>query len=564
MTADPVWAPPQPEHARPRYLPGLDGLRAVAVVAVLLYHAELSWIPGGFLGVDVFFVISGYLITLLLLEEQARRGTISVKGFYRRRARRLLPALYLLLLTVCIVAALFYREELATLRGQVVSALTYSTNWYLIFIGGSYFEQLGRPLVLRHLWSLAVEEQFYLAWPIVMLVMLRRARGRIAPLALTIGVAAAASTVLMAVLYDAGRDPSRVYYGTDTRVSTLLIGALLAVFWRPSALSHGHVRVHRALFDVIGLVALALIVVSFLNVHETSRRLYEGGFLGVALVSALAVAAATHPAAAFGRVLLGNRPLRWIGVRSYALYLWHWPIFVMTRPHVDTPLAAGPVLALRLGLTVLLADLSYRLVESPIRRMGFRRWLRRALRIGPGGARRPVGGAVVLAVLAGIGVLTAAIVSARAPVSEIEQSLRAGQQAIAASARATPSSAAPRPSVPTLTAAVPTTAVEPTAASTTPVSVEPSVAPTVASAPPESVATTVAPTTIAPATAPPTVPAAGPVIAMGDSVMLGAAPQPSPRSVPTRWSTPRSVAPCGRSSASSAPCRSKAAWVIEW
>ena len=187
-----------------------------------------SWLPGGFLGVDVFFVISGYLITMLMLEEHHRTGAVSVRGFYRRRARRLLPALFVLLLAVCSVAALFYREEMARLRAQVLSALTYSTNWYLIFTDGSYFDSLGRPLALRHLWSLAVEEQFYLLWPLVMVFLLRRFRDRLGSIALIIGALAGASAVWMALLYEPGTDPSRLYYGTDTRLATLLMGGLLA------------------------------------------------------------------------------------------------------------------------------------------------------------------------------------------------------------------------------------------------------------------------------------------------------------------------------------------------
>ena len=174
-----------------------------------------------------------------MLEEHHRTGAVSVRGFYRRRARRLLPALFVLLLAVCSVAALFYREEMARLRAQVLSALTYSTNWYLIFSDGSYFDALGRPLALRHLWSLAVEEQFYLLWPLVMVFLLRRFRDRLGSIALIIGALAGASAVWMALLYEPGTDPSRLYYGTDTRLATLLMGGLLAIFWRPSALAHG-------------------------------------------------------------------------------------------------------------------------------------------------------------------------------------------------------------------------------------------------------------------------------------------------------------------------------------
>ena len=522
---------------RSRYLPGVDGLRAVAVVAVLLYHADVTWLPGGFLGVDVFFVISGYLITMLMLEEHHRTGAVSVRGFYRRRARRLLPALFVLLLAVCSVAALFYREEMARLRAQVLSALTYSTNWYLIFTDGSYFDSLGRPLALRHLWSLAVEEQFYLLWPLVMVFLLRRFRERLGSIALIIGALAGASAVWMALLYEPGTDPSRLYYGTDTRLATLLMGGLLAIFWRPSALAHGTVRRHGRVFDLVGLLALAAIVWCFVNTSDTSAALYRGGFAALAVVSALAVAAASHPGTAFGRVL-GVGALTWIGVRSYALYLWHWPIYVATRPEVDVPFDGVPLLALRLGLTVLLADVSYRLVERPIRRLGWGRWVRRAIRIGPPGRRRPLGLVVLGVTVASLVALVAVVRAGQPPTSDIELSLQAGQQAIAgaqgttaapttSTARATAVRTSARAAVPDVldrtSAGESVRATSRSASSTT---VVPRAATT--TAPATTVpATTAAPTT-PPTTAPPTTPAprpVGPIVALGDSVMLGAAPQ---------------------------------------
>ena len=250
----------------------------------------------------MFFVISGYLITMLLLEEHHRRAP-SACAASTRRARRLLPALYLLLATTCVVVVLFFRDEAAKLRPQVLSALTYSTNWYLIATDGSYFQQLGRPLLLRHLWSLAVEEQFYLLWPLVLVVLLRRFRGRLGPIALAVAGVTAASAVWMAVLYQPGHDPSRLYYGTDTRISTILMGALLAIFWRPSALAHGGARRHGPLFDVIGVAALAGVLLFFLHSTDTAGSLYRGGFVGLAALSALAVAAATHPETHFGKAL---------------------------------------------------------------------------------------------------------------------------------------------------------------------------------------------------------------------------------------------------------------------
>jgi peptidoglycan/LPS O-acetylase OafA/YrhL len=509
-------------------------LRAVAVIAVLLYHAGVSWLPGGFLGVDVFFVISGYLITMLMLEEHHRTGGLSVKGFYRRRARRLLPALFVLLLAVCVVAVLFYREELARLRPQELSALTYSTNWYLIFTDGSYFDQLGRPLALQHLWSLAVEEQFYLLWPLVMVFLLHRFRDRLGSIALIIGALAGASAIWMALLYEPGADPSRLYYGTDTRLATLLMGGLLAIFWRPSALAHGGVRRHGRIFDVVGLFALAAIILCFVNTSDTSAALYRGGFLGLAVVTALAVAAASHPGTAFGRVL-GVGVLTWIGLRSYALYLWHWPVYVVTRPDADVPVHGAALLALRLGVTVLLADLSYRLVERPIRRLGWGRWVRRTIRIGPPGRRRPVGLIVLGATVASLVAFVVVVRAGRPPASEIELSLQAGQQAIAAADGTT---AAPAPDEAASGDASPVRAVSAdaleraTPAKSVATQSRPAPARAGSSTVPRAAPTTVSPTTVAttvpPTTAPPTTPAPrplGPIVALGDSVMLGAAPQ---------------------------------------
>jgi len=516
--------PAAPPVARARYLPGIDGLRAIAVVAVLLYHADVSWIPGGFLGVDVFFVISGYLITMLLLEEHRRTGAIGVRGFYTRRARRLLPALFVLLLTVCAVAAVFYREEMAHVRAQVVAAATYCTNWYLIASGGSYFEELGRPLALRHLWSLAVEEQFYLLWPLAMVLLLRHFRGRLGHLAIAVGAVAVASAVWMAVLYRPGVDPSRLYYGSDTRLFTLLVGALLALFWRPAAIAHGGVRRHGRLFDVVGLTALAGIALFFLHAHETSGALYRGGFLALAVVTALAVASATHPGTATGKAL-GVGLLTWIGVRSYALYLWHWPVFVVTRPGVDVSLRGWPLLVLRLGVTVALADLSYRLVETPVRQMGFRLWLRDVVRPGTPGQRRPARLAIVGAMVAACAGLTAVLMSPPAPVSDIEQSLRAGQQAIAESMAASESTVAPTRHDQTSVVTTVRSRIEPPSV---PASVAPTTGPTTVAAPPSTVPATPAatvPATVAPVAAPPVAPGGGPIVALGDSVMLGAAPQ---------------------------------------
>jgi len=383
---------PKPQgtpEVRLPYSPGLDGLRALAVIAVLLYHADLAWIPGGFLGVEVFFVISGYLITALLLAEWRQRGRIDLKGFWMRRARRLLPALYVLLVVSLAFSVVFLPGEVARLRGDVLAAFGYVTNWYLIFGHVSYFEAVGRPSLLQHLWSLAVEEQFYLLWPPVLALVLAIGASRLRRRrALTVALAGAvASAVAMALLYAPGVDPSRIYYGTDTRSTGLLCGAAVAFLWlpddkyRPSETRHHRLelatrgRFRRRwgwtaplLLDVVGFAALGALVWFCLNLGEFRPLLYEGGFALVALATVATIMAVVHPYSFMGARVLGSAPLRWIGVRSYGIYLWHWPVFMVTRPDLDVPIEGLPLLALRLSVTVLLADLSYRFVETPIRR----------------------------------------------------------------------------------------------------------------------------------------------------------------------------------------------------
>jgi peptidoglycan/LPS O-acetylase OafA/YrhL len=349
------------------YIPALDGLRALAVIAVLVYHAGVGWLPGGFLGVDVFFVISGYLITLLLTDEHTSTASISLRGFWARRARRLLPALYALLFTTTLVVLVLYREELAGLRAQLWSALSYVTNWYFIASEQSYFAAIERPAILQHLWSLAIEEQFYLAWPVVLLVLLRLSGGRRRPVAAVAVAAAAASAIWMAVLFDPAADPSRVYYGTDTRSAGLLLGAALGLLWRPTATWRGGEEVSLVALDLGGWAALGALLACFVGIEEFDTFLYRGGFVVVAIASTTAIASAVHPSTVFGRAL-GHRTFTWVGLRSYALYLWHWPIFVLTRPEIDVPWSPYPTLALRLLLTVAAAEASYRYVEVPIRK----------------------------------------------------------------------------------------------------------------------------------------------------------------------------------------------------
>jgi peptidoglycan/LPS O-acetylase OafA/YrhL len=363
---------PRPAEAGHRYIPGLDGLRALAVVAVILYHLNVGWAQGGLLGVGVFFTLSGYLITDLLMQHWSSSHGLGLSGFWLRRARRLLPALIVMLAVVIAWIALFDRSQLSSLGGNVGAAALYMSNWWLIFQHVSYFARFGPPQPLGHLWSLAVEEQFYLIWPWLLWLGLRRlpernGRGRVRPrLALATLALAAASALAMASLYHPGFDPSRVYDGTDTRAFGLLIGAALAMVW-PSRQSRRESRrsMRRAL-DVAGLVGLVGIGLLIWRTSQYSAFLYRGGMVLLSLGAATVVMAAVYPGSWLGRII-GIRPLRWLGVRSYGIYLWHFPIIVLAghdlQQRFDLPRATVEV-----ALTVAIAAWSWRFVEEPILR----------------------------------------------------------------------------------------------------------------------------------------------------------------------------------------------------
>ncbi len=384
------------------YLRGLDGLRAIAVIAVVLYHAEVPWARGGFLGVEVFFVISGYLITSLLLLEWLRDGRVDMKRFWIRRARRLLPAVALLLVTVALAVTLFYRDGLNRLAEDVGAALGYFTNWFLIVKDVSYFDSFARPSLLQHLWSLSVEEQFYVLWPIVFSVgfwLLRSSdrRRTIRSFLVVTVLGIATSTILMAVLFTPFDDPSRVYYGTDTRAAGILVGvatALLAIPWRAHP---DPTRRARTAMAGVGWASLVTLIVILATMDEFSAFLYRGGFLLTSLVTAGLIVAAVSPARVFGP-LLDNPLTQWIGTRSYGIYLWHWPVFMVTRPGVEVADRSWLTFALRLSVTLVIAEISYRLVEMPIRRNGLRAWGRGlATVLRPSGtALRGLAGALLL------------------------------------------------------------------------------------------------------------------------------------------------------------------------
>ncbi len=331
-------------------------------MAVLIYHANSQWLPGGYLGVEVFFVISGYLITSLLLAERRTTGRTSLFGFWSRRARRLLPALFSLLIGVTVYSVIFLPREVALLREALLAALTYVSNWYLIFNHESYFELFGRPSLLRHLWSLAVEEQFYLVWPLAFSLVLGRLRTRYAVSLLLSG--AIGSAALMAALYDPVGDASRVYYGTDTRASGLLIGAALAFVMSPAG---ARILPGRWWASLPAIAPVAALFALFATLGDSEAFLYRGGFLLTDVVTAGVIVVAVRMAGTLPGRVFASRPFVWVGLRSYAIYLWHWPVFMLTRQHLDIELPQLELFALRLAITLAIAHASYVLIERPMR-----------------------------------------------------------------------------------------------------------------------------------------------------------------------------------------------------
>ncbi|HEY6474824.1 MAG TPA: acyltransferase family protein, partial [Acidimicrobiales bacterium] len=385
-----------------RHLPALNGLRGVAVIGVVAYHLQLGWAKGGYLGVDLFFVLSGFLITTLLLEEWVGSGRIGLAAFWGRRARRLLPALFLVVaaLAVYLVANGLWGGpganglvDLSGLRGDAIGTLLYVNNWHLIFAHQSYFAQFSTPSPLQHTWSLAIEEQFYLVWPLVLLLLFRvtrqgrRARaGRLGRegwrrtgLVLSVGLGVA-SSILMAVLFTPGVDPSRVYYGTDTRLFDLMAGATIAFV--AAARPQPNERARRTLHVVAPLAGVALLAFWVLagytsgsQAGEPTNLMFEGGFLVCAALAGLVVADARLLAPGrLGRGLAW-RPLHFIGTISYGIYLWHWPVIVYING-ARTGLSTWPLDVLRVVVTLALSTASYYLIERPIRLARLHGWVK--------------------------------------------------------------------------------------------------------------------------------------------------------------------------------------------
>jgi peptidoglycan/LPS O-acetylase OafA/YrhL len=533
------WSKIRPDPSFPTVprKPGLDGLRALAVIGVIVYHLNPAWLPGGFFGVDVFFVVSGYLITSLLVSEFHRVGHIDLRRFWLARARRLLPSVVVMFAVIILASSLFARDALPSLRPDVLFSLLYVVNWWLILHKVSYFAAIGRPPLLLHMWSLSIEEQFYLLWPPALLFLLRRVNLRTVLIVAVVG--ATVSSVWMGILFHPGLDPSRAYFGTDTHAQGLLIGCALAILvppWVPKAtVTHSA----RWLLDTIGVVALAGLTTLVVVLGQYSPFDYPWGFVLVDLCAATLIVMVVHPATRLGP-LASLSPIRWVGTRSYALYLWHWPIIQLTRPDQDVSFSGWPLLLFRLALMALAAESSHRLVEIPFKRPELWATWRARLRTGVTG---PLWAGLSTAVVAG---LTATLLLVQGNITPIA-SLAVGSTSAArsvlppASTRlrdslpSTSTSTSPRDSTSTsssasssttATVAPPSTA-DP--ATTAPATTGPATSNATAPAGPGT-ATTTTPTTTPPTTTPPT-PGPGPatilaskepILAIGDSVMLAA------------------------------------------
>jgi len=360
------------------YIPAIDGLRAVAVFAVLLYHLGVNWLPGGFLGVDLFFVISGYVITRVILDSIQSANGLDLREFYYGRVRRLYPGLLLLIMITTVLAATIAPDAIRRIVQDVPYVLTGTNNWHLVAIHQDYFQTVGRAPMLQHTWSLAVEAQFYLIWPITLVAIWKRnGKGRIARVALAIAMISGAALFAFSLQLDnatAGRI-SHIYFGSDTHSLGLFLGAALGVSWIPQNLTGAISKRAQDFIDGIGMFGLFGILCTFLFISESNATLYRLAFPLAGIFGCATLISIVHPASRFAPIL-STRPLLWIGQRSYGIYLWHWVIFQVTRPSIDL---AGSEIALDLARTLLVlicADISLRYIEIPIRRGTVQNWLR--------------------------------------------------------------------------------------------------------------------------------------------------------------------------------------------
>ncbi|MEI6454036.1 MAG: acyltransferase [Actinomycetes bacterium] len=378
MTAS-TSAPDLALNIRGRSVPALDGIRALAVLAVLAYHLDFSWAHGGYLGVDLFFTLSGFLITTLLLEERIAEGKISAPAFWARRARRLLPALLVLLIGVMCAAVIVTRFfphsglpiNMLGLRGDALATLFYVANWHFIATGQSYFAQFNAPSLLEHSWSLAIEEQFYVVWPVLVMLLFSFAKRSWRRIGLCISLAAAlGSSLLMALLYHQGQDPMRAYFGTDSHAMGLLLGASLA-FLTAGIAQAGLLRRWIALGAWVGMIGLGVgLAIAGNSNQQPQPWMFRGGFALAAVFGVLVLNDARQHEQSSLSKLLSVRPLRYIGAISYGVYLYHWPIFVLMTPE-RMGFGGWGLILIKLAATFGLSALSFRFIEQPLRRASY-------------------------------------------------------------------------------------------------------------------------------------------------------------------------------------------------
>ena len=352
-----------------RYIPAIDGLRAVAVIAVMLYHLGFTWIPGGFLGVDLFFVISGYVITRLLLDSIQRSGGLDLRAFYKARIRRLFPPLVFMIFVTIIYISIWAPETMRRFISDSPFALLGGMNWWLVFRQTDYFDTISRPPLLQHTWSLGVEAQFYLIWPLILLLVLRQfGKAKIPGAALLIAAFSGIALLLVSFEVDAANasQVSHVYFGTDTHSIGLFLGAALAVSWVPQNLQEQVNRRAQDFIDGIGVIGFVGLLGVFLLVNESDPTLYKLAFPLAGIFGCAILTSIVHPASRFAPIL-SSRVAVWIGERSYAIYLWHWVVFQVTRPVADLEGSTWALYALRILVVFALADISLRLVELPVR-----------------------------------------------------------------------------------------------------------------------------------------------------------------------------------------------------
>ena len=352
-----------------RYIPAIDGLRAVAVIAVMLYHLGFSWIPGGFLGVDLFFVISGYVITRLLLDSIQRSGGLDLRAFYKARIRRLFPPLVFMIFVTIIYISIWAPETMRRFVSDSPFALFGGMNWWLVFRQTDYFDSISRPPLLQHTWSLGVEAQFYLIWPLILLLVLRQfGKAKIPGAALFIAAISGIALLLVSYEVDAANvsQVSHVYFGTDTHSIGLFLGAALAVSWIPQNLQEQVNRRAQDFIDGIGVIGFVGLLGTFFLINENDPTLYKLAFPLAGLFGCAILTSIVHPASRFAPIL-SSKIAVWIGERSYAIYLWHWVVFQVTRPAVDLEGSPWALYALRILVVFALADISLRLVELPVR-----------------------------------------------------------------------------------------------------------------------------------------------------------------------------------------------------